>query len=405
MSKISSYDIWIILAGYLAAIHVGKLSAVIPILQKDLNLSFTQAGLSLSLVQGAGMLFALCIGAVSEKIGLKKCLIFALILLGMSSFAGLWIDHSISLYFFRFMEGIGFLTISLCAPAILKRLSTPETMNFKMGLWSSYMGVGVSLAILTIPVLLEWLSWQHIWALFGALCWLVALMIYHFLRYDDKQTTVTTKALSTSTSNSFLSIVKVTVTHPPILCLAVIFACYTSQWITLTGFLPSLYVSFNMDLKLAGILVSMVVLSNLGGTFGAGVLLQKGIAPFKLLQFSFLSLILCSWVVFSQPYWLIFELQYLCAILFSFIGGIIPTTVFANTLRYAPQVNAAASSMGLVLQISACAQFLVPPATAALVSSSHQWSNAAWVTVSLSTLGLLTSYYLFKIYTQKKEPI
>lgn len=308
MSKISSHDIWIILAGYLAAIHVGKLSAVIPILQKDLNLSFTQAALSLSLVQAAGMLFALCIGAISEKIGLKRCLISALLLLGISSFAGLWIESSFGLYLFRFMEGIGFLTISLCAPAILKRMSTPETMNFKMGLWSSYMGVGVSLAILSIPILLEWLSWQYIWALLGALCWIIALMIHHFLRYDDAETLAPSTQPRT-TSNSFLCIVKATLTHPPILCLAIIFACYTSQWITLTGFLPSLYVSFNMDLKLAGLLVSMVVLSNLGGTFGAGVLLQKGFAPLKLLQFSFLSLILCSWVVFFQPSWLIFELQ------------------------------------------------------------------------------------------------
>ena len=66
MSKISIRDLWIILAGYLAAMHVGKLSAVIPILQQDLGLSFTQAGFSLSLVQGAGMLFALCIGNASQ---------------------------------------------------------------------------------------------------------------------------------------------------------------------------------------------------------------------------------------------------------------------------------------------------------------------------------------------------
>lgn len=67
MSKISIRDLWIILAGYLAAMHVGKLSAVIPILQKDLGLSFTQAGFSLSLVQGAGVLFALCIGPSRRK--------------------------------------------------------------------------------------------------------------------------------------------------------------------------------------------------------------------------------------------------------------------------------------------------------------------------------------------------
>ena len=98
MSKISCHDVWIILAGYLAAIHVGKLSAVIPVLQQDLNLSFTQAGFSLALVQAAGMLFALCIGAFSEKMGLKRCLIMALIILGLSSFAGLWITQPATLY-------------------------------------------------------------------------------------------------------------------------------------------------------------------------------------------------------------------------------------------------------------------------------------------------------------------
>lgn len=87
MSKISVHDSWVILAGYLAAIHVGKLSAVIPILQQDLGLSFTQAGFSLSLVQGAGMLFVLSIGAFSEKFGLKRCLILALTILGFSSIA------------------------------------------------------------------------------------------------------------------------------------------------------------------------------------------------------------------------------------------------------------------------------------------------------------------------------
>ncbi len=78
MSKLSIRDLWVILAGYLAAIHMGKLSVVLPILQKDLNLTLTQAGLSLSIVQGAGMLFALSIGAFSEKIRFETLFSFCL---------------------------------------------------------------------------------------------------------------------------------------------------------------------------------------------------------------------------------------------------------------------------------------------------------------------------------------
>lgn len=398
MSKISIRDLWIILAGYLAAIHVGKLSAVIPILQQDLGLSFTQAGFSLSLVQGAGMLFALCIGALSEKVGLKRCLILALIILGLSSMAGLWIQHVAALYFFRFTEGIGFLTISLCAPAILKRISRAETLNFKMGLWSSYMGVGVSLAVFTIPMLLEYLSWQSIWAILGSLCLLIAVMIKRYL-YIEAVTPVQPNRPQAGTENtSFWQIIKVTLTHPPILCLAIIFACYTSQWITVTGFLPTLYVEHGIDLKVAGALVSMVVLANLGGTFGAGMLLQGGWKPKTLLSTGFIAMLCSSLLTFAASSWLSFELQFVSAVLFSLIGGMIPTTIFAITLRYAPRANAAAASVGLVLQVSACAQFFVPPLSAALVSTTQQWPHIATVTACLSILGILMTLLLFKRY-------
>ncbi|MCO8044789.1 hypothetical protein NI467_05390 [Acinetobacter bohemicus] len=56
MSTLSIRDVWIILAGYLAAVYVGKLFAVIPIPQQDLGGSFTQAGSSLALAQGDGYL-------------------------------------------------------------------------------------------------------------------------------------------------------------------------------------------------------------------------------------------------------------------------------------------------------------------------------------------------------------
>ncbi|KGT46254.1 MULTISPECIES: CynX/NimT family MFS transporter [Acinetobacter] len=397
MSRISVHDSSVILAGYLAAIHAGKLSAVIPILQQDLGLSFTQAGFSLSLVQGAGMLFALSIGAFSERFGLKRCLILALLILGFSSMAGLWIQHVAALYFFRFTEGIGFLTISLCAPAILKRISRPEHLNFKMGLWSSYMGVGVSLAVLCIPVLLEWLNWQTIWALLGGLCLLIALMVQRYLHLELQ--TPATQAATPATTSSFWEIVRVTITHPPILCLAVIFACYTSQWLTVTGFLPSMYVADRIDLKIAGMLASLVVLSNLGGTFGAGMLLQRGWQPKTLLWTGFITMMLTSFLAFAARSWLMLELQVLSAILFSLVGGIIPTTVFAITLKYAPRSNAAAASVGLVIQVSACAQFFIPPLSASLVSATGQWSNIALVTTCLSVLGLLMSGYLFRRQT------
>ncbi len=110
---------------------------------------------------------------------------------------------------------------------------------------------------------------------------------------------------------------------------------------------------------------------------------------------------LCSSLLaFAASSWLLFELQLVSAVLFSLIGGMIPTTIFAITLRYAPHANAAAASVGLVLQVSACGQFFVPPLSAALVSTTQQWAHIATVTACLSILGILMTLLLFKRYAQ-----
>lgn len=126
------------------------------------------------------------------------------------------------------------------------------------------------------------------------------------------------------------------------------------------------------------------------------MLLQRGWQPRTLLWIGFISMILTSFLAFAARSWLLLELQVASAVLFSLVGGIIPTTVFAITLKYAPRANAAAASVGLVLQVSACAQFFVPPLSASLVSATGQWANIAVVTACLSILGLLMSSYLFR---------
>ena len=58
-----SADLWIIGAGFIAAMHVGKLPPAVSALQIELSISLVQAGLLLSLIQGAGMVSALALGS------------------------------------------------------------------------------------------------------------------------------------------------------------------------------------------------------------------------------------------------------------------------------------------------------------------------------------------------------
>lgn len=389
-------ELWIIMAGYLAALHVGKLSPAIPVFRQAFDLSLLQAGLALSLVQAAGMLFALLIGAFSAQIGLKRCLIFGLCALGVASCSSLLIDHVAALFFFRFIEGLGFLSVTLSAPAILKQICDPQSISLKMGIWSSYMGLGVCLALLSIPILFQYYSWQWVWFALGILSFALALCCQLFIRQ-------TKTSHSTFDFSAFIDTVKVTVTHPPIVCLALIFACYTSQWLTLVGFLPSIYMGQHIDLQYAGLLTAGVALVNVVGTLAAGFLMHRGLKAQQLMIFGFMVMCLSSWVALGHLLEAPFALRYLAVILFSLFGGFIPTVVFAISLYYAPRANAVAASVGLVIQVSALGQFLIPPLSGLWVGYSHDWSNIAWISTLLSGLGCCVVLLLFKRFQHKQS--
>ncbi|MDQ8954445.1 MFS transporter [Acinetobacter rudis] len=385
-----SPELWIIVAGYSAAVHVGKLSPAIPVFRQAFDLSLLQAGLALSLVQAAGMLFALLIGAFSAHIGLKRCLITGLCALGLASSSSLLIDHVVSLFFFRFIEGLGFLLVTLSAPAILKQICAPETMSLKMGIWSSYMGLGVCLALLSIPVLFQYFDWKSVWFFLGIFSFLLAFCCHRFVHVARPSTSFDFSA--------FWDTVKVTIRHPPIVCLALIFACYTSQWLTMIGFLPSIYLSHHIRLELAGVLTAGVAFVNVVGTLTAGYLMQRGMKSKQLMIFGFSMMCLGSWLALEDAIILPFALQYLGVIFFSLFGGFIPTVVFAICLNCAPRANAVASSFGLVLQVSALGQFMIPPLSGLLVGHTHDWSNIAWISTVLSATGIVIVTLLMTRY-------
>lgn len=259
------------------------------------------------------------------------------------------------------------------------------------------MGVGVSFAIFTIPLLLDYMTWQELWVILGCLGFFIALMIQLYLKPQS------TAQHSNQQNASFFNILKVTITHPPILYLALIFSCYASQWTTLVGLLPSMYVDQGLSLKTAGVLVSIVVLANLVGTFSGGSLLQRGIPPSKLLNFSLISILVSNIIAFSTTQWLSFEFKYISAILSSLLGGLIPTTIFAITIQYAPRLNAIAASVGLVLQLSACAQLFLVPFSAYVVTQTQNWSSVAVISSCLCCIGLLMVSLLFQHASAKQS--
>ena len=71
----------VILAGVVAALHIGKLPPAIPVLRDALGLTLVQAGFLLSLVQLAGMTLGVVFGVVADSLGSRRSMTLGLVLL------------------------------------------------------------------------------------------------------------------------------------------------------------------------------------------------------------------------------------------------------------------------------------------------------------------------------------
>ena len=389
MSKVQwmSRDLWIIGAGFVAAMHIGKLPPTVPILQAELGISLVQAGLLLSLVQFAGMFFALLLGSYTEKLGLKRCVVLGLTLLAIASGLG-GFAHTVSMLFgLRILEGFGFLLVTLSGPALIRKLVPLEALQLKMGLWSSYMGGGMGLGLLCTPLLIGLFAWHGVWICFAVLSLFFALMIQKYVPNDQHASTQTIAPKS---------LIQATLKHPPAWILACIFGTYTGQWFSLVGFLPTIYQQNQISLTQAGLLTAIVAMSNAVGTFICGLCLQRGWKAQTLIQTGFTVLMITTLSFYLFKDVLPFAVQYGLVFSFSLFGGLVAAIVFSQALHFAPQVIAISATIGLVLQISAVSQFILPPTVGMIVSSTGSWFWVGLMMASLSCIGMYLSHRLLR---------
>lgn len=388
MSKVQwlSKDLWVIAAGFAAAMHVGKLPAAIPILQQELGVSLVQSGLLLSLVQAAGMCCALLLGSYAAKFGLKICIMFGLGLLSLSSWWAGYFPSLSTLFITRVFEGFGFLLVTLTGAALIRQLVPSESIAAKMGLWTAYMGGGMGIALLATPFLLQNIPWQQVWMVFSVVTCVVLVGIGQFIP----------KAAKATETVSILSLLKITLKHRAAWLLAMIFCVYAGQWFAMVGFLPTIYAQNEIAATTAGLLTASVSIANAVGTFGCGLLLQRGLKPKTLVQFGFLIFAACALTFYGFKDQLNFFMQFAVVFSFSLFGGLVAATVFAQALHFAPSALTISTTIGLILQSSALSQFLLPPAIALLVSATGTWLWAGVVMFVLSMIGIVLTQLLFR---------
>lgn len=376
----------VIIAGVSAALHLGKLPPAITSLETALGLTLLQAGFMLSLVQLAGMTVGLLVGMASDTVGLRRSMMTGLAILALASLFGAEATSVSALLTLRAIEGIGFLLVVLPAPGLIRRQVPVEKLSQRLGLWGCYMGFGTSLALLTAPWVIDAAGWQGWWRVLALISMLMLIWVWVAVPADQPQST---SANTTSRSAPWWQRPADTLTASGPWLIAIIFAMYSSQWLSVIGFLPSIYRQAGFSALLIGPLTALVALINVLGNLASGYLLHRGIQARHLLYTGFGVMSLGTLFAFSSLTDTAPLVRYGAVLLFSMVGGVIPGVLFSLAVRLAPSEDTVSTTVGWMQQWSSLGQFAGPPLVALVASRSGGWEWTWVVTGGLSLVAAM----------------
>lgn len=389
----------VLASGLVAALHIGKMPPSLPVLADGLGVTLLQAGFLLSVVQLAGMLGGLLVGLLADGAGLRRSVITGQAVLALASLGGLLAQGPASLLALRALEGLGFLLACLPAPSLIRRLVAPRQLSLHLGLWGTYMPTGTALALLLAPPVLHLAGWRGLWSLLALASAAMAVWLWRALPADPARPAEAGHG-GTASLRAWAAPLRATLGSGGPWAVALAFAMYSSQWMAVIGFLPTVYAQAGITGTAAGALTALASLVNVAGNVSAGRLLQAGWPAQRLLLIGFAAMGSLAVLAFGQlpdgsglpPL-----ARYAAVLGFSMVGGLVPATLFSLAVRVAPGERAVSTTVGWVQQWSSAGQFAGPPLVAWVAAQAGGWQFTWVVTTSAAVLGALLALGLGRL--------
>jgi MFS family permease len=351
-----------------AGAYVGKLPPALPALSSEFGLSLVAAGWVVSMFNAIATAAGIFFGVFADRAGAFRACIGGLALLVAGGALGAFAGDPAWLLASRFVEGLGFVTVSVSAAALLFAASSAADRRLVLGVWSAYLPFGFALTVIAAPALLGNVGWRGLWVAVIV----VTLACGVWLAVERRR-----YALPPAGARSFASITAA-LAQPGPWWIAASMGFYTAQWNSMMMWLPTFLVQERGTSVLgASLATAGAVLINVPGNLTGTWLIQRHVPRGGIITAGALTMGVCGVVSLAAP--VPDAARYAACVAFSFAGGIIPPAVMSSTQVYARSGAQVASLQGLIIQGSNLGQFVGPVAIAALVSATGNWAQAAWV--------------------------
>ena len=356
-------------AGMAVAFQIGKVPAALPALQSELGLSLIQFSWVVAIFSGVAALLAVFLGGLSERFGAGATIILGMVLTAGAGIVGGFAQSGTFLLATRFLEGLGFVMTITSAPSLIIAVASARNRKASLALWGMYMPLGTGLMLALSGPLLVWSDWRTLW-------WITAVMILvmsvptllasRHLKKGDSRPAPDRGRQSGNLKHAFRT--------GPVL-LSIIFALYAAQYLIIVGFLPILLIELNgLTAFAAATVCAVVVFLNAGGNALSGWFHNRGYRFSTLVLTGTIGMGICGALIFVPQIGASGRIA--AAAGFSLIAGLVPSSLFSEMPRHAPQPGVLSAITGVLFQGAAIGQFLGPPAAAALVASFGTWLAA-----------------------------
>jgi MFS family permease len=125
--------------GVVAATNVGKMAIALPSLRQEMLLSLVAAGWVVSMFNTMALTTGLFFGLISDRFGPMKLCRLGLLFTIVGGLTGILSHTEEVLLLSRFLEGAGFISIVVSAPALISAASSSDKRRLALSVWTSYM--------------------------------------------------------------------------------------------------------------------------------------------------------------------------------------------------------------------------------------------------------------------------
>ena len=363
--------------GVISATFIGKLPPALPQIRETFGLSMTGAGWLTAMFNALALVGAIACGVLADRIGGWRACVGGLLLLALGTVLGAVAGSATMLGLSRFIEGIGFLLAVVAAPVLISGSTAVADRRLALGIWGAYMPLGTTLTMLLAPLTGVWATtwfgmasneaWRVLWWLELGFIALGLVGLWHW-----REAYGITSALPRARAAIIAPLLRL---GPWVLGIA--FGCYTFQFYAIMVWLPTYLIEIKYLAPASAALAAaaMVAVNIPGNLFGAWCQ-HRGLARGTQMMLGASGMALGAWLAFDPLAWGISDaLRFAACLWFSFIGGLVPSSVLSGSQTHARAPSEIATIQGVMVQVGNLGQFIAPPLVALVVGTRANWGQ------------------------------